>query len=234
MLGVSIISGRDLDDIRSNEIDALETADDGAEFAGRPAAGFGGSCGGRDWRWKPLACGSRRTGRGDSHTSRIQGIDVDTQIHGFRSPDSILDLLDDARHADRIDLPCLDDLEAAVSVVVVVGQAGKGGADAGVDVGVVGQQAFFVGVVEVRAVVDGGLFRGRAAEDFGSPGVAVDLEDEQEREEERMGWVENVQVGVKVDDADGTVGSCDAAEERQGDGVVAAEGDDSGECLAFE
>ena len=44
------------------------------------------------------------------------------------------------------------------------------------DVGVVGQQAFFVGVVEVGAVVDRGLFRGRAAEDFGAPGVAVDIE----------------------------------------------------------
>ena len=53
-------------------------------------------------------------------------------------------------------------------------------------------------------------------------------------ERERREWAENVQVGVKVDDADGTVGSCDAAEKRQGDGVVAAESDDSGECLAFE
>ena len=92
------------------------------------------------------------------HTSRIQSIDIDTQIHGFRSPDSILDLLDNPGHANRIDFPCFDDFESAVSIVVVVGQAGQGGADAGVDVGVVGQQAFFVGVVEVGAVVDGGLF----------------------------------------------------------------------------
>ena len=40
------------------------------------------------------------------------------------------------------------------------------------DVGVVGEQAFLRRVEKVRAVVDGGLLRGRAAEDFGLPGVA--------------------------------------------------------------
>lgn len=40
------------------------------------------------------------------------------------------------------------------------------------DVGVVGEQAFLRRVEEVRAVVDGGLLRGRAAEDFGLPGIA--------------------------------------------------------------
>lgn len=39
------------------------------------------------------------------------------------------------------------------------------------DVGVVGEQAFLGGVEEVGAVVDAGLFAGRAAEDFGAPGV---------------------------------------------------------------
>ena len=40
------------------------------------------------------------------------------------------------------------------------------------DVGVVGEETLFVGVVEVRAVVDGRLFGRGATEDFGPPGVA--------------------------------------------------------------
>ena len=76
------------------------------------------------------------------------------------------------------------------------------------DVGVVGEEALTVGVVEVRAVVDGGLGGGAAAEDGGAPGV---------------------EVGVEVDDGDGAVGGVDAAEEGEGDGVVAAEGEEAGE-----
>lgn len=66
-------------------------------------------------------------------------------------------------------------------------------------------------VVEICAVVYAGLVGGGAAEDFGFPGV---------------------EVGVEMDDADGTVGFCDGAEEGEGYGVVAAEGDDAGEGAA--
>lgn len=76
-------------------------------------------------------------------------------------------------HANGVDFARLDDFKAAVAVIVVVGQAGQSRTDAGVDVGVVGQQAFGVRVVEVRAVVDGCLLGGGAAEDFGFPRVAV-------------------------------------------------------------
>ena len=38
-------------------------------------------------------------------------------------------------------------------------------------------------------------------------------------------------MGVEVDDADGTVGLVDGAEEGERDGVVASEGYDAGECL---
>lgn len=76
-------------------------------------------------------------------------------------------------HANGVDFARLDDFKAAVAVVVVVGRAGQSRTDAGVDVGVVGQQAFGVRVVEVRAVVDGCLLGGGAAEDFGFPRVAV-------------------------------------------------------------
>lgn len=106
-------------------------------------------------------------------TSRIQRIDVDTQIHGLLRADPVSNLLDDALGADGVDDARLDDLEAAVAVVVVVAQAGEGGADADVDVGVVGEEALLVRVVEVRAVVDGRLLRGRAAEDFRPPCVAA-------------------------------------------------------------
>ena len=63
-----------------------------------------------------------------------------------------------------------------------------------------------MGVVEICAVVDGSLFGGGAAEDFGAPGV---------------------EVRVEVDDADGAVGFVDGAEEGEGYGVVASEGDDA-------
>ena len=65
-------------------------------------------------------------------------------------------------------------------------------------------------VVEVRAVVYRGLSGRGSAEDFGPPGI---------------------EVGVEVDDADGTVGFGDGAEEGQCNGVVTAEGYDAGEGL---
>ena len=72
------------------------------------------------------------------HTSRIKRIDINTQIHRLLRPDSIPDLLDDACRADGVDLSRFRDLEAAVAVVFIVAEAGQGGADAGVDVAVVG------------------------------------------------------------------------------------------------
>ena len=87
-----------------------------------------------------------------------------------------MDALDDAFGAQRVDFAGFDDGEADVAVVVVVGEAGEGGPDAGVDVGVVAEEAFVGGVVEVGAVVYGGLEGGGAAEDFGLPGVEVGVE----------------------------------------------------------
>lgn len=63
-------------------------------------------------------------------------------------------------------------------------------------------------VIEIRSVVDGGLGGGRAPEDLGAPGV---------------------EVGVEVDYGDGAVGGGDGAEEGEGDGVVASEGDEARE-----
>ena len=105
-------------------------------------------------------------------TSRIQRIDVDAEIYWFLAH-SLADFLNDTFCADGVDFSRFDDFEAAIAVVVVVAHAGKGGADAGVDVGVVGEETFGVGVVEVGAVVDGGLLCRGAAEDTGTPCVAV-------------------------------------------------------------
>jgi hypothetical protein len=105
-------------------------------------------------------------------TSRIQGIDIDAQVDGVLQPNPLPDLLDDSISADLVNLPRLDDLETAVAVVLVVRRAGKGGADTGVDVGVVFEEAFLRGVEEIGAVVDAGLFGGRTAEYFGAPCVA--------------------------------------------------------------
>ena len=157
-------------------------------------------------------------GKGErwGHTSRIQGVDVDAEVDGLLGPDALADLLDDARGADCVDLAGLDDLEAAVAVVFVVRGPGQRCADPGVDVGVVGEQAFLRRVEKVRAVVDGGLLRGRAAEDFGLPGVAGGGEKEgvswefgelRFRNEKR-----GLQVAVKVDHAHGTIFSVYAAQ----------------------
>jgi len=89
---------------------------------------------------------------------------------------ALMDALYDSLGAECIDFAGFDDGKANVSVVVVVGEAGEGGPDAGVDVCVVAEQAFVGGVVEVRAVVYGGLEGGGAAEDFGLPGVEVAVE----------------------------------------------------------
>lgn len=75
-------------------------------------------------------------------------------------------------NTNGIDLSGFYDLEPAVPVVIVVGGAGKSGADTRVDVGVVLQESFHCGVVEVGAVVDGCDFARGAAEDLGFPGVS--------------------------------------------------------------
>ena len=190
-LGIGIIRRRHLHDIRGDEIDSLEPSNDGPQFPSRPPARLRRA---------------RRRGEG-----RIQGVDIDAEVDRFGGPDTLPDLADDALGADAVDFAGLDNLEAAVAVVVVVAEAAEGGADPGMDVAVVGEETFFVRVVEVCPVIDGGLFGGGAAEDFGLPGV---------------------EVGVEMDYGNGTVRVGDAAEQRQGDGVVAPKRDNSREGLA--
>lgn len=123
-------------------------------------------------------------------TCRVQSVNVDGKIDWLLGADTVSYLFDYAGHANRVNLPRLNNLEAAVSVVVVIAHSAQRRADPSVYVCVVRQQPFPVRVVEVRAVVDGCLGRRGSAEDFGPPGV---------------------EVGVEVDDADGAVGFVDGA-----------------------
>lgn len=70
-------------------------------------------------------------------TSRIQSIDVQTQINWVLSAHTIPNLLDDTIRPDGIDLAGLDDLEPAISVVFVVTRSAQCSSDPRVDVGVV-------------------------------------------------------------------------------------------------
>jgi hypothetical protein len=105
-------------------------------------------------------------------TSRIQRIDVNAQVNRLLQPYPLPNLLNNTIRTNLVNLPRLHNLEATVAVVLVVRGAGQGGADAGVDVGVVCEQAFLGRVEEVGAVIDASLFAGCAAKDFRTPSVA--------------------------------------------------------------
>lgn len=87
----------------------------------------------------PSAPTTRLRGPRSRRERRVQGIDIEGQVDGVGRADALDDLLDDALGADLVDLAGLDDLEAAVPVVLVVAGPAERGADARVDVGVVGE-----------------------------------------------------------------------------------------------
>lgn len=68
-------------------------------------------------------------------------------------------------------------------------------------------------MIKIRAMIDRSLFGGCTAKDFWSPGV---------------------EVGIEVNNGDGSVGFVDRAKERKGDGVIAAEGNDARKGLFLE
>lgn len=106
-----------LDDVRRHNVQALQTSNDGSQLAGRPASRLGRSGGGGE--------------------GRIQCVDIERQVDGAIA-DSLEDLLNDAVRTDLIHLARLDDLEAAVAVVIVIAWPAKGCPDTGVDVAIVG------------------------------------------------------------------------------------------------
>lgn len=74
-------------------------------------------------------------------TGRVKSVNVQRQIHRVLGPYAVENLLDDAIGSDDVNFARLDNLEAAVSVVFVVTGAAQRRADAGVDVGVVGEES---------------------------------------------------------------------------------------------
>lgn len=80
------------------------------------------------------------------------------------------------------------------------------------NVAVIGKETFLRSPIEVRTVVDGSLLGRCTAEYFGFP---------------------SVKVGVKVDDADGSIGSVDGSEKWQSDGMIATKRYDSRQCFAL-
>ena len=172
-------------------------------------------------------------------TGRVEGVDIQRQVHGELGANSVPDPLDDAVGADGIDLAGFHDLEAAVAVVLVIARPAESGADTGVDVGVVAQQALLSGMVEVRSVVDAGHLGGRATEDLGAPllgrqrRVRPTTSSRALRAGERAEPT-GIQMAVKVDDRHGSVRAVDGPQQGEGDGVVATQSDHPREGLAVE
>lgn len=108
-------------------------------------------------------------------TGRIERINIQTQIHRIRGADSVANLLDDAVHANGVNLAGLDNLKAAIPVILIVRGPAEGRADTSVNVGVVLEQTLLGGMVEIRAVVDARNLGGRAAKDLGAPCARSDL-----------------------------------------------------------
>lgn len=93
------------------------------------------------------------------------------------------------------------------------------------DVGVVGEKAFGMRVVEVGAVVDGGLESWGSAEDFRTPGIStlivrvgflhveqIAMEEAYDGRYERRG--RGSQMTIEMDDANGAVSCNDTAKKR--------------------
>lgn len=151
------------------------------------------------------------TGQKGPPTRRIKSVNVEGQVHGILGTDTVQDFLDDAVGANLVDLASFNNFEPAVPVILIVARPTQGGADAGVDVGVVAQQAFLGSMVEVRPVVDASHLGWRAAKDFRSP---------------------RVKVAVKVDDGHGSVRSVDGPQQGKRYRVVTSECNDTGQGLA--
>ena len=75
MLGTCVVSRRDFDNIGTDNVEAVEAADNGSKFSGTPAARFWGACG---WR-----------------ECRVERVDIDGDVDGIIS-DSVSDLFDDS------------------------------------------------------------------------------------------------------------------------------------------
>lgn len=95
VLGIRVVRGCDLDDVRPDEVEPVQPAEDGPQLPRRPPSRLG-------------RARRRREGR-------VQRVDVDAQVYGVLGADAVANLLDDPLDADGVDLSSLDDLETAGS-----------------------------------------------------------------------------------------------------------------------
>lgn len=152
---LSGLTGCNLNDICSHDIDALQPTDDRAKLSRGPPSCLRRTC-------------SRRE-------RRIQRIDINGEIHRVLVSDTIMDLLDDTLSTNSINLSSFGNLETAVPIVLVIRQPGERCANSGVDVGVVAKQALFRCMEKVCTVVDGGLLARCSAENLGAPCIEVGI-----------------------------------------------------------
>lgn len=127
----------------------LQSSDDGPQLSGRPSTSLGST-----------------SGRGKGG---VQSVNVNGQVDRVRGADALEDSLDNSVSANGVNVSGLDNLKATVAVVVIITGSAEGSSDTGVDVGVVGEQAFHGGVVKVGAVVDAGDVGGRTTKDLWFP-----------------------------------------------------------------
>lgn len=173
-------------------------------------------------------------------TGWVKRVNIQTQVDWVLGANSVADLFDDAINTNGINLSRLHNLEPTVSVVLVIGRSTERRADASVDVGVILQQTLLRSMVEVGAVIDAGDLGWGAAKDLWFPWCSLAIQylysshsgekDEGELSEKAL---TGVQVAIEVDHRDGSICAVDGSQQREGDGVVTAQRDDTGKCLAL-
>jgi len=116
-LSIGIISGCNFDDIGRDQVDTLKSTDDCSQFACRPSSSFWSTCSRSDYKL-PI---SRVLVRSFVRlTSRIKGIDIDTQIYRVLRSYSVLDLFDDAFSSNGVNLASFGDLKTAIAIIFIV------------------------------------------------------------------------------------------------------------------
>lgn len=99
------------------------------------------------------------------------------------------------------------------------------------DVGIVCKKPLFVGVEEIGAVVDRGLFAWGSTKDFGAPSIPASKGQrpifcEMEGKEQRI-----LQMAVEVDDTNGSICPVHTSQKWESNCVISAERDDPWQCF---
>ena len=92
VLSIRVVCRSNLDDVSSNKVDTIEAAQYGPELARRPPSSLRGARGWGDCipRASALPASHRFLGGMESKlTCGIQGIDINTQVHGVCGADSL-------------------------------------------------------------------------------------------------------------------------------------------------